>query len=276
MMRNLLFLVTTLFLFGCTTTETVQQPCPSPRVPQCPFGQPVIFNVTKSNEEGSHIGVVVRDHYSLGYSYRFENALWACETMSKPELTGNAERKGSFSLDPQLSKFDQAKSSDYTNSGYDRAHLIAAANHLWNQSYVDQTFYMTNVVPMRPSFNRGIWRQFEQWVRSWVSTHEDAYVISGAIFSPNVGRLYLREGVDTAVPSHFYKVLVSKRGTKSWHAIAFLFDHEEDLAPPYNWKDFVVSIDYLEAMAYLDLMPSLSRTDRERIESKAASFDLWK
>jgi len=277
-MCSLLLLLFVLLFTSCVETQTVAQECPATHTPQCPFGQPV-YSPTPPHAPA--VGVVTRDQYSLGYSYWYDSALWACETITRTELHGTAKRKSSFSLDPALSKYMQTKSSQYTNSGYDRAHIVAATNQLWSQPHMDQTFYMTNVTPMRPSFNRGIWRQFEQWVRDWVTAHGDAYTITGAVFlsSPlyELGFEHLHNDSDNAfVPSHFYKILVSKRGTTSWHAIAFLFDHKFEHKAPYDWKDYVISIRKLEVMTQLDFMPSLSTTNWKRMEADEANFDLWR
>lgn len=266
---------------SCPSTTIVSEPYLVPRTPQCPFGQPVhSYDPPYSKIGGTSLGVVVRDHYSIGYSYWFNNALWACETMTSAELVGTAKRKSSFALDPLLSKYLHTKSSAYTNSGYDRAHLISASNHLWSQRHMDETFYMTNVAPMRPSFNRGIWRQFEKWVRDWVLSHGDAYVITGAVFQASTkydhGFMYLHGDIDnTYVPSHFYKILVSKRGTTSWHAIAFIFDHEGRHIAPYSWRNYVVAISTLEGLTDINFMPSLSSGNRVRMETKVPNFDLW-
>lgn len=263
---------------GCVATEEVEKPCPAavppPRVAQCPFGQPTY------TQDHRDVGVVVRNQYALAYAYRYRTPVWACETVAPSELTGTAKRKSSFSIDPFLSKYLQGRWQDYTNSGFDRAHIIPAANQLWNQRAMDATFYRTNVAPMTPNFNRGVWRQFEQWVRTWVLQHGDAYVITGTLFVPNPAYdhafVYLQNDIDsTYVPTHFYKILVSKRGTQSWQAIAFLFDHNEVHTAPYVWREYVVSISLIESMTDLNFMPNLSATNQARMEAKAANFALW-
>jgi endonuclease G len=265
---------------GCAAVESVETECPPPvaRVPQCPFGQPV--QAFPSERASYSLGVVVRDQYSIGYLLHERNAVWACETMEAAELDGEAKRKTYFAKDPLLAKFHQASFNDYTGTGYDRAHVVAANNHRWSQQRMDETFYMTNVTPMQPSFNRGIWRQFEDWVRARTRHYGSMYSITGAVFIPSPkytdGFKYLVHNVGHSyIPTHFYKVLVSKRGTKSWHAIAFLFDHEEDHTAPHNWREYVVSISLIESMTDLNLMPNLSDTNQVRMEAKAANFDLW-
>jgi len=54
---------------------------------------------------------------------------------------------------------NELKSSDYTNSGYDRGHLCP------DNDYGEKTYYMSNVVPMTPNFNRGQWKVSEKYIR---------------------------------------------------------------------------------------------------------------
>jgi len=71
---------------------------------------------------------------------------------------GNGGTRKTFLNDPY--GLDTLTTNDYTNTGYDRGHLVP------NADYGDVTYYMPNVVPMTPNFNRGIWNQVEQEIRA--------------------------------------------------------------------------------------------------------------
>lgn len=87
---------------------------------------------------------------------------------------------------------------DYTNSGYDRGHMVPAAN-ADDPNEMSDTFLMTNMTPQLPSVNRVAWRMLEDRVRSTPFK----YVITGAYYSPNPKRIGKR-GVP--VPDMLYKV----------------------------------------------------------------------
>jgi len=264
-----LVLILSFLLAGCVASAPCPAP-PQPRKPQCPFGHPIIkFPAGKT--VGAAPVVIQRDQYTLAYDPIKRVPRWVCETLSANELQGSAKRKTSYPLDPLVPRRYHSTSSVYTNSGFDRGHLLPASNQLWNQAYSDQTFYMSNIVPMPRNFNRGVWKQFEQWIRSWVQQRGDAYVITGTVFVEPLG--WIKDEV--AVPSHYYKILVAKRGTKSYDAIGFLFDRVSEYAPPYDWRMQVVSIDLIESMANVDLMPMLPDSKEEALERAGANFDLW-
>lgn len=87
---------------------------------------------------------------------------------------------------------------DYTNSGYDRGHMVPAAN-ADDPNEMSDTFLMTNMTPQLPSVNRVAWRMLEDRVRSTPFK----YVITGAYYSSNPKRIGKR-GVP--VPDMLYKV----------------------------------------------------------------------
>lgn len=70
---------------------------------------------------------------------------------------GGNSVSGNWKTDPY--DLDVLSSSDYTNTGYDRGHLVP------NADYGHDTFYMVNAVPMLPNFNRGSWKRSEEYIR---------------------------------------------------------------------------------------------------------------
>ena len=86
-------------------------------------------------------------------------------------------RTDDFRADKRIS--DSPTPADYTNSGYDRGHMVPAANADEPKEMSD-TFLMTNMTPQLPSVNRVAWKNLEERVRSlpfkWVIT--GAYYLS--------------------------------------------------------------------------------------------------
>jgi DNA/RNA endonuclease G (NUC1) len=63
----------------------------------------------------------------------------------------------SIRMDPY--DINTLRTKDYTNTGYDRGHLVP------NADYGYSTCIMSNVVPMIPKFNQGIWAKSERYIR---------------------------------------------------------------------------------------------------------------
>jgi endonuclease G len=165
-----------------------------------------------------------------------------------------------FRADPALTG---AKSypNDYTGSGYDRGHQAPAGNQTKNPALKDQTFYMSNIAPQRPSLNRGIWRVLEDKTRAWVIRYGRAYEWTGPIRcngqAPPAGqhpcqrRTIGTNGV--AVPLYFYKIVLVQDQSK-WKSIAFVVPNI-DFKPPYRLENYVRSIDWIEGQTGINFMP---------------------
>jgi DNA/RNA endonuclease G (NUC1) len=49
---------------------------------------------------------------------------------------------------------------------------------------MSQSFFLSNMSPQLPAFNRGIWRSLESAVRAWAESKGSIYVVTGPVFSP--------------------------------------------------------------------------------------------
>ena len=66
----------------------------------------------------------------------------------------------------------------YTNSGYDRGHLVPAEDMAYSQKSIQSTFYYINAIPQDPTLNRSVWKQYEDYVRD-ISQKDSVIVICG-------------------------------------------------------------------------------------------------
>ena len=84
-------------------------------------------------------------------------------------LKGSQSRINRFKPDPKIEE-GSSSLNDYRNSGYDRGHLCPAADMRMSPGSMLETFYLSNISPQNPSFNRGIWSSLESVVRDWAKT----------------------------------------------------------------------------------------------------------
>ena len=111
-------------------------------------------------------------------------------------------RTDDFRADKRIA--DSPTPADYTNTGYDRGHMVPAANADEKQEMSD-TFLMTNMTPQLPSVNRTAWRLLEDRVRSVPFK----WVVTGAYYSPNPKRIGKSK---VPVPDMLYKVAFFESG----------------------------------------------------------------
>jgi endonuclease G len=154
-----------------------------------------------------------------------------------------------------------ATPDDYSRSGYDRGHLAPSADFRWDEQAQSESFFMSNMSPQTPAFNRGIWKHLEEQVRDWAKELDTVYVITGPVLSSGLQTI---GSSNVAVPEYYYKVILDHKESKT-EAIGFILRNEgskESLA------DFAVSVDSVEKITGIDFFPMLPDSIETVGESK--------
>lgn len=218
----------------------------------------------------SSTGVIVQhDYFTLSYSEEHEQAEWVAHILMRENLEKPwNDRTDNFRPDPKI-KTGSATPDDYRNSGYDRGHLVPAADLAFNEAALSQSFYMSNITPQARNFNKGIWRELEELTRNWAKKFKKLYVVTGPVLTePPKGRIG-ETGV--SVPTAYFKVLldISEPELKG---IGFLLPNEVNFEPLYK---FAVSIDEVEEVINLNLFPDLMSPELEAELESTYNIDLW-
>jgi endonuclease G len=214
--------------------------------------QELTFIPVSSGEQISH------KYYILSYNEDTEQANWVYYKLTKEMLQGDAQRNSSFRNDPLVTT-KSASTKDYTMSGYDRGHLCPAADMKFDDTAMYESFYMSNVSPQIPEFNRGIWKELESQVRNWTYEKDSLYVITGPIFDDVDVRIGKNE---VRVPKYLFKILYDAAYNQM---IAFTLPN---IASDQPFTDFVVSVDSLESLTNIDFFSQLPDSMENRLEKR--------
>ena len=201
--------------------------------------------------------IVNRRFYQLSYSNKHEQAEWVYYKLNKIMIDGEAERSDKFLADPAI-KNETPVSDDYTNSGFDRGHLLPAADMKINDKAMQETFYMSNVSPQRPGFNRKIWKNLEKKIRDFVKEKGPLYIITGPVLEKGLATIKK----EISIPEYYYKIVI-KKYAHNIETIAFLMPNAESKK---ELKDYIVSIDEIESITGLDLMKNLDDNLEQELE----------
>jgi endonuclease G len=202
--------------------------------------------------------LIKHGHYTLSYSGTHRQAEFSYYFLPAETIQGGQKRTDDFRVDPKV-KADPVKPTDYQKSGYDRGHLCPAGDMTFNSTAMSETFFMSNMSPMAPSFNRGIWSKLEDWVRDTALANGGVYVVTGPVLSSSCGAL---KGSIT-VPCLFYKVIY--KGGPSPKMIGFLLANE---GASGSVQQFVVPVDQIEVKTGIDFFPQLENSLEQTLESK--------
>jgi endonuclease G len=157
-------------------------------------------------------------HYSKSKMYPVMVEWWLTKSMIS--CSTPLKRKDNFKPDPKLVK-ETDISKDYIGSGYDKGHVMPAADNLCQTPQVqDECFYFSNMIPQPHYSNAGPWKKIEVLSRELSLKNDSIYVWAGA-----VGSVKVFGTNKVSVPSKTWKVIYIKK-TKSY--IAYIFPNTND------------------------------------------------
>lgn len=211
--------------------------------------------------------IVRHTAYTLKYCEEFEQACWVAYVLRPHMISGSVSRTNDFRPDPRV-ETGSASPEDYRGSGFDRGHLVPAADMRFSRKCMSETFYMSNMSPQRPAFNRGIWKELENLVRRWVRRDGELLIVTGPILQG--GDLFMIGQSRVAVPDFFYKVILDYQEPEI-KAIAFVLPNEKAGEP---LSAFAVCVDRVEELTGIDFYAGLPDDVEEWLES-SLELDRW-
>lgn len=209
--------------------------------------------------------VIERPYYTLRYSEEHEQAIWVAYPLWADSLRQQKhERKDDFREDPRV-RTGSAQLTDYRGSGYDRGHLAPAADFSYDDFALSQSFYMSNMSPQDPSFNRGIWKKLEDKVRDWAMENDHIYIVTGPVLNKKFETIGSNQ---VSVPEYYYKIVLDIQRPEI-KAIAFLMKNEKSSA---ELQTFIVTIDEVEKLTGLDFFPAIPDEMENALESRKSTL----
>ncbi|KAI0273846.1 DNA/RNA non-specific endonuclease [Gloeopeniophorella convolvens] len=235
---------------------------------------------------------LVRQAYVAAYDRRLRHPAWTAEHLTLASLGRSAleptpaggetgdRGKSTFQEDESLPAQFRAKLQDYFRSGYDRGHMVPAADAKRSQSSMDETFLLSNIAPqVGVGFNRHYWAYLEDWCRRLTNSFADVYVFTVPLYLPHkesdgkwrVSYEVIGNPPNVAVPTHFAKVVLASRpsspSTPDVPEIttgAFVLPNASisDDAP---LESFVVPVDAVERAAGLTLFSDAIKSGSKHI-----------
>jgi endonuclease G len=177
---------------------------------------------------------------------------------------GEFTRRAAFSPDPNVPKHCQQTSPalyHHPTEAYDRGHLVPA-NHLDNSATaLKQSNYMTNVLPMTKTMNRGAWLLTEEIIECYRDIDE-LLVIGGVIWGNNPADDYFLSSHGVATPDAFWKMII--RGTD--RVMAWIIPNTKE-ATRKRLDQYLVSIEELERRTgeTFPEVPAFARSEKPEV-----------
>ncbi len=247
------------WIFNKTSGEKTEPLLPTPPGGQTEVVEKPGATVSDAMLPESTTGAIVRHTYfTLSYSEDHEQAEWVVYELTRERLNKNwVERGSSFRPDPNV-RTESATPNDYRGSGYDRGHLVPAADMAFNDLAMSETFFMSNMSPQVREFNGGVWRELEECTRDWAREFGKLYVVTGPVLTrQGMGQIGFSK---VTVPTGFYKVLLAP---DQHRAIAFVLPNKISTHP---LMEYAGTIDQVEELTGIDFFPKLLTGLNEELE----------
>ena len=204
--------------------------------------------------------IISHTGYSFVYSEEHEQAKWIAYELTKEETNSLFERTDKFLVDPFVST-GTAENNDYLKSGYDKGHLAPAGDMGWSAITMKESFYLSNMSPQLPGFNRGVWKRLEEMMRSWAEDNSAIYIVTGPVLTsglPTIG------GNRVSIPNYYYKVVLDYTQPEI-QAIGFVLPNASSSA---SLSTFAVSVDEVERQTGIDFFPALPDDQETKLEKE--------
>lgn len=216
--------------------------------------------------------------FSLLYSEEHEQAVWVAYELTDVEVLNNLfKRTNNFRADSFIAT-GSASLRDYRASGYDRGHLAPAGDMTWSEEAMSDSFYMSNMSPQLPGFNRGVWKRLEALIRNWAVFNGSIYVVTGPVLTD--GPYESIGNNEVSIPRYYYKVILNYSlpdkvildySLPELKAIGFILANERS---SLDLSEFAVTVDEVEEITGIDFFYLLPDEIEELLESQA-DFQFW-
>lgn len=174
--------------------------------------------------------------YSVIYAVNYQNPEVALAYLDYSEFGGSGRYKGNFNRFNAPAEV-KVSHQTYTNTGYDRGHLISNDFFNFDKKLSEETFSVYNICPQIPAFNQGkngynAWKDLENATeKSYANAFGRVYVITGPVFDKAPSKLNKLGNSQCVIPEKFYKIiLVQDLKDESYEFTrleAYVFEHRE-------------------------------------------------
>lgn len=148
---------------------------------------------------------VHRNYFVAFYDTRLNVPVRTVHVLARSMMARKVSRKGiSFYSCDQLPR-PRVSNTCYLHSGYDKGHMVPAADMSFSNIALRESFSFLNISPQLPQVNRKSWKKVEDLSRKLAKKHSIVNVITESIFvRPDTIWLHCHH---SAIPDGFRKVV---------------------------------------------------------------------
>jgi len=214
---------------------------------------------------GAREQLVKHTMFSLSYNEGYELASWAAYQLTPEQAVATGTFKEKYIEDPIVTTGSPSV-KDYKDAGFIMGQLVPPEDLFTSPQAVAETFFTSNTVPHKPSFNKNIWKMMERLIREWAKEGNTLYIVTGPVLTDAPFGTF--GGNKISIAERYYKVILDVTGER---AIAFVIRSNVATGAP---KSFAMSVDALEKVTGIDFFPALADDLEQKVE-ESTDFTKW-
>ena len=252
-----------LFSYSCSPSVQVTEEEPATTISD---DEPIdrTFTYAGKPEAETYPNPIIRlynEGFVSGYDEVRGTPAWVAYRVFHMDEYFSNPRPSRFLIDDRTE--NRISHDDYTHSGYDRGHMAPnfAIVSRFGADAQRETFYMTNIIPQKPSLNRQWWQRLERLIaRDYSERYDEVWVLTGPIFKETGN--WLNDKVK--VPTHNYKIIKTEKNG-DLHMKAFIVHQEVGSSEPH--EPYLTSVRSIEELTGLNFNPLFKKAFADSIES---------
>ena len=247
--------------------------------------------------------------YGITYSMEWDRSLraqrWTCYVMNRGNYAsnGNSRKKlwpdgdpwgydPTIPMEDQQATYNELSKSYYPGAAttsdniYQKGHICPSGDRLAAKDPNEQTYYMTNIMPMVSKFNSGIWQTMETRLRGWLgdpdkrtwsnycdtlfickggTIDKSDQILGYTVASAQVNGEEKAHPGNHIVPKYFFMALLAKKGD-TYKALGFWVEHLNEDHSSDPLINYAVNIDKLEELTGIDFFCNLPDNIEKEVE----------
>ncbi|RYE92411.1 MAG: DNA/RNA non-specific endonuclease [Myxococcales bacterium] len=229
------------------------------------------MGIPADGDEGDDY-LMVKPQYALSYNKRLNDPNWVSYNLDAAYFGDVPRFSGSFMPDTSLpAGFYQVRHADYTNSGYDRGHLVRSEERTKTPADNEATFLTVNLLPQYHDMNAGPWLRLEEYCQRLAQKqNKELFIVAGGVFAPKPETI----GKGVAVPLSTYKVVVVldrnqsvEHVTESTRVIAVNMPNKKGILRE-DWGQYRTSVAELEKATRYNFLSDVPERIQRALEGK--------
>ncbi|MCW5886432.1 MAG: DNA/RNA non-specific endonuclease, partial [Candidatus Kapabacteria bacterium] len=223
------------------------------------------------------LSIVFRTEFASGVRCDLGVPIWVSYNLNKDWFGDVPRFTGNFIVDSLLPVDCRIRHSDYTNSGYDRGHMVRSLERTRTVDQNKATFRMSNIIPQLPELNQQTWLRMEEYIEKLaLDSLKEMYIFAGPVYAKDKPYTFYNDKV--AIPDSCYKIVVvlpygSKKDAVNEHTevIACMFPNNAPDVKNHHWTTYKTTIDHIEQSTGIDFLWEIPKSIQDVLEGRSST-----